>query len=200
MQDVCTNAEMVALLKNAQCGDPAAFDRLYSLYADKIFRYLYARSGQREVAEDLTADVFVRLIQVLPRFRVNSARPVASFSAWLYRIAANLLLDQYRRQRYRNHADLAEHHELPSPEPSPHDGVAADENCQALMQAIDHLNEDQQMVLLCRFAENLSVQDVAEVMGKTEGAIKALQHRALLNLRRILAYEPGHSGPKIGNG
>lgn len=79
MQDVCTDAEMLALLEGAQRGEPAAYDRLYNLYADKIFRYLYARLSQRETAEDLTADVFVRLVQTLPRFRVNSTRPVASF-------------------------------------------------------------------------------------------------------------------------
>ena len=109
MQDVCTDAEMLALLKDAQRGVPAAYDRLYNLYVDKIFHYVYARLGQRETAEDLTADVFVRLVQVLPRFRVNAERPVASFSAWLYRIASNLLIDHHRRQQHRQHADLADH-------------------------------------------------------------------------------------------
>jgi RNA polymerase sigma-70 factor, ECF subfamily len=193
MHDVCTNAEMVALLKSAKCGDPAAYDRLYNLYADKIFRYLYSRVGQREVAEDLTADLFVRLIQVLPRFRVNFARPVASFSAWLYRIAGNLLLDHYRKQRYRNHLDLAEQEDQASPVEPPLYRVAASESGQALVEAISQLNEEQQVVLLARFAEGLSVQDVAQLMGKSEGAVKALQHRALACLRRLLPQEvAGH--------
>ncbi|MGC8782490.1 MAG: RNA polymerase sigma factor, partial [Anaerolineae bacterium] len=79
MEEVCADAEMEALLARAQEGDRTAYDRLYDLYADKIFRYLYVRLGEREAAEDLTADVFVRLVQALPRFRVNAARPVASF-------------------------------------------------------------------------------------------------------------------------
>jgi RNA polymerase sigma-70 factor (ECF subfamily) len=188
MQDVCADAEMAALLKSAQCGDPAAFDRIYNLYADKIFRYLYARLGQREVAEDLTADVFVRMIQAFPRFKVNSARPVASFSAWLYCLAGNLLRDQYRRQKHRDHLDLAEHLDVDSGAPGLHDVLAADENNRDLLQAITRLNDEQRSVLLWRFGENLSVQDVAEMMGKSAGAVKALQHRALAALRRIMAY------------
>jgi RNA polymerase sigma-70 factor (ECF subfamily) len=93
MQDVCGNAEMIALISAAQHGDPKAYDQIYNLFSDKPFRYLYLRLGEREPAEDLMAEVFARLIRMLPQYRVNSARPVAAFSAWLYRIAANLLTD-----------------------------------------------------------------------------------------------------------
>jgi len=187
MQDVCTDAEMVALIKEAQRGVPAAYDRLYNLYADKIFRYLYTRTSQRECAEDLTADVFVRLIQVLPRFRVNAERPVASFSAWLYRIAGNLLTDYYRRQRHRQHADILEHAHLPGNGPTPDQQVAAAEEESLILQALAKLGEEQQAVVLYRFGEQYSAQQVADLMGKTAGAVKALQHRALTNLRRILS-------------
>ncbi len=186
MQDVCTDAEMLALLKGARRGDHAAVDRIYNLYADKVFRYLYARLGQREVAEDLTADVFVRMLQVMPRFEVNSARPVSSFSAWLYRIAGNLLRDQYRRQSHRNHADLADHADVAVDAPALPQQVAVQEDCRELFEAIALLNEEQQSVVVYRFGEQLSVQEVAGLMGKSEGAIKALQHRALTSLRRIL--------------
>ncbi len=186
MQDVCTDAEMLALLKGARRGDHAAVDRIYNLYADKVFRYLYARLGQREVAEDLTADVFVRMLQVMPRFEVNSARPVSSFSAWLYRIAGNLLRDHYRRQSHRNHADLADHADVAVDAPALPQHVAAQEDCRELFEAITLLNEEQQSVVVYRFGEQLSVQEVAGLMGKSEGAIKALQHRALTSLRRIL--------------
>jgi RNA polymerase sigma-70 factor (ECF subfamily) len=192
MQDVCTDAEMVALLKDAQRGVPAAYDRLYNLYADRIFRYLYARTGQRETAEDLTADVFVRLIQVLPRFRVNAERPVASFSAWLYRIAGNLLTDHYRRQRRRQHIDIAEQAHLAGKGPSPDQQATAAEEERLMMQAIAQLGDEQQAVMLYRFAEQYSAQQIADLMGKTAGAVKALQHRALANLRRILL--PGANG------
>ncbi len=186
MQDVCTDAEMLCLLKDAQNGMPAAYDRLYTLYADKLFRFLLVRTGQREAAEDLVADTFVRLIQALPRFRVNAERPVASFSAWLYRVAGNLAADWGRRQGHRRHADLSDHAHLVEPAPSPFQRVAAAEEEQLIAVALAQLGEEQQTVLLYRFGERYSAQRAAELMGKTEGAIKALQHRALGNLRRIL--------------
>lgn len=189
MQDVCTDAEMIALLKGAQSGDSSAYDRLYNLYADKMFRYLYARLGQREVAEDLTADVFVRLAQTLPRFRVNATRPVASFSAWLYRIAGNLLVDHRRRQRFRQHDDIADHVNLAASERSPLQHLTIKEDSRALASAIARLGDEQQEVVIQRFIEERGVAEVAELLGKTSGAIKALQHRALLNLRRILSPE-----------
>ncbi len=189
MQDVCTDAEMIALIGAAQAGDPAAFDRLYNFYADKVFRYLYARLGQRESAEDLTAEVFVRLVRTLSGYRINAARPVAAFSAWLYRIAGNLLTDHYRRQRFRRHADLADHADLPADEPSLHRRVETAEEGGQLWNAIGQLGSEQQAVIVYRFTEQLSLQEVADLLGKSAGAIKALQHRALANLRRILTPE-----------
>lgn len=186
MQDVCTDAELVALLREAQRGDPGASDRIYTLYADRIFRYLYARLGQREVAEDLTADVFVRMLRELPRYRINSTRPVAAFSAWLYRIAGNLLTDHYRRQQHRRHLDIADHIEVAGDDVEPFQYAAASETRQSLWRALAQLGEEQQRVVLYRFGDHLSVRDIAVAMGKTEGAVKALQHRALESLRRIM--------------
>jgi RNA polymerase sigma-70 factor (ECF subfamily) len=154
-----------------------------------VFRYLYARIGQREVAEDLTADVFVRLLQNLPRFRVNAARPVASFSAFVYRVAGNLLTDQYRKQKHRDHQDIDDQPFLADKRPEPFAQTAASENRNELMDAVSKLGAEQQAVLLYRFGEEFSVLEVAEIMGKTTGAIKALQHRAITNLRRILTAE-----------
>jgi RNA polymerase sigma-70 factor, ECF subfamily len=189
MQDVCSDAEMLALLEAARACDSAAYDRLYNLYSDRVFRYLYARIGQREVAEDLTADVFVRLLQNLPRFRVNAARPVASFSAFVYRVAGNLLTDQYRKQKHRDHQDIDDQPFLADRRPEPFAQTAAYENRNELMEAMRKLGAEQQTVLLYRFGEEFSVLEVAEIMGKTTGAIKALQHRAIANLRRILSTE-----------
>jgi RNA polymerase sigma-70 factor (ECF subfamily) len=189
MQDVCSDAEMLALLEAAHAGDSAAYDRLYNLYSDRVFRYLYARVGQREVAEDLTADVFVRLLQNLPRFRVNAARPVASFSAFVYRVAGNLLTDQYRKQKHRDHQDIDDQPFLADGHPEPFAQTTASENKTELIKAMSKLGMEQQAVLLYRFGEEYSVLEVAEIMGKTTGAIKALQHRAIANLRRILTAE-----------
>lgn len=189
MQDVCGDAEMLALLQAARAGESASYDRLYNLYSDRVFRYLYARIGQREVAEDLTADVFVRLLQNLPRFKVNPSRPVASFSAFVYRVAGNLLTDQYRKQKHRDHQDIDDQPFIADRRPEPFAQTAASENRRELLCAMRKLGAEQQAVLLYRFGEECSVLEVAEIMGKTSGAIKALQHRAIANLRRILATE-----------
>ncbi len=189
MEEVCADAEMAALLARAQKGDRTAYDRLYDLYADKIFRYLYARLGEREAAEDLTADVFVRLVQALPRFRVNAARPVASFSAWLYRIADNLLTDYRRRRRFRQHEALDHQRDLPAQRPDPFQHAATGERSRLLAAAIARLGEEQQRVIVHRFLEERSLTEAAELMGKTVGGIKALQHRALAHLRQVLVAE-----------
>lgn len=189
MQDVCSDAEMIALINAAQHGDPKAYDQIYNYYADKLFRYLYVRLGEREPAEDLAAEAFVRLVEVLPRYRVNSARPVAAFSAWLYRIAANLLTDYYRRQRFRRHADLADHSHLIDDDPSPHLRAEMNEDAEDVWSVVSQLGAEQQAVVLYRFAEQCSLAEVADLMGKSAGAVKALQHRALVNLRRFLSSE-----------
>lgn len=187
MQDVCGDAEMIALISAAQRGDPKAYDQLYNLYSDRLFRYLYVRLGEREAAEDLMAEAFVRLIRTLPRYRINSARPVAAFSAWLYRIAANLLTDHYRRQRFRRHADLADQAHLFAADPSPHQRAETGESATDVWAAVSQLGTEQQAVVLYRFAEHYSLAEAAELMGKSMGAVKALQHRALANLRRLLS-------------
>ena len=189
MQDVCSDADMLALLHAARAGESAAYDRIYNLYSDRVFRYLYTRLGQREVAEDLTSDVFVRILQNLPRFKVNRTRPVASFSAFVYRVAGNLLTDQYRKQKHRDHQDIEDQPYLADRRPEPFAHTTASENSRELMTALEKLGEEQQTVLLYRFGEEFSVLEVAEIMGKTTGAIKALQHRAIVNLRRILTVE-----------
>jgi len=187
MQDVCGDAEMIALISAAQRGDPKAYDQLYNLYSDKLFRYLYLRLGEREPAEDLMAEVFVRLIRMLPRYRIDSTRPVAAFSAWLYRIAANLLTDHRRRQRFRRHADLDDQSDLAADDPSPHQQAEAAEAATDVWAAVRRLGAEQQAVVLYRFAEHCSLAEAADLMGKSTGAVKALQHRALANLRRLLA-------------
>jgi RNA polymerase sigma-70 factor (ECF subfamily) len=186
MQDVCGDAEMIALISAAQRGDPKAYDQHYNLYSDKLFRYLYVRLGEREPAEDLMAEVFVRLIRTLPRYRINLARPVAAFSAWLYRIAANLLTDHFRRQRFRRHADLADQAHLAAVDSTPHQQVEIGEAATDVWAAVRQLGPEQQTVILYRFAEHCSLAEAADLMGKSLGAVKALQHRALTNLRRLL--------------
>jgi RNA polymerase sigma-70 factor (ECF subfamily) len=188
MNDVCSDAEMIQLIQGAQRWETAAVDRLYDLYADKVFRYIWYRVGNRETAEDLTMDVFLRLLEHIPAFRLNHERPVSSFSAWLFRIASNRVVDYYRRQG-KGEMPVEPRPEVEailSPAERGQAVVEADETAAELRRAIATLTEEQRQVILYKFVEEMSNADVARLLGKSEGAIKSLQHRALAAIQRAL--------------
>ena len=189
MQDVCTDQEMVKLLERAQQREAAALDRLYLLYIDKIYRYIWFRVGEQALAEDLAMDVFVRLVEHIASFRIPSEQQVAVFSAWLFRVASNRINDHYRRQARSDRYLASESPSLAANESDESalrrfDQLATQDE---LRQALAALNEDQRQVLTYRFVTDLSSAQTAKAMKKSESAIKALQHRALENLRRALA-------------
>jgi RNA polymerase sigma-70 factor (ECF subfamily) len=189
MQAPITDTQIIALLPACQCGDCAAIEGLYDLYADRLYRYLVARIGDPEVAADLTAELFVRVIKKVPGFRLNSSRPAASFSAWLYRIAANLAADYRRQQGRRREVSLDEQLSLLAKEPCPEHCAEQREVGRRLARAIETLSEDQRLVVIGKFGEEMSNLQIAEWLGKTEGAVKALQHRALRALGKVLGAE-----------
>lgn len=184
MQTPVTDEQVSSLVPRCQRGDRGAVEALYALYADRIYRYLLARVGNAELAADLTTDVFVRMIGELARFRLNHERPAASFSAWLYRIAANLATDAYRRRGRFTPVSLDP--DLPTREPGPDAVIERHETAAWLAQALQRLSEDQRQVVIGKFVEDMSNTEVAAWLGKTEGAVKSLQHRALQSLGRLL--------------
>ncbi len=189
MQAPITDTQILAVIPACQCGDCAAIESLYDLYADRLYRYLLARIGDPEVAADLTAELFVRVIKKVPGFRLNSQRPAASFSAWLYRIAANLAADHGRQQARRRETSLDEQLSLLAKEPCPEYSAEQHEVGRRLARALETLSEDQRLVIVGKFGEEMSNMQIAEWLGKTEGAVKALQHRALRALGKLLRAE-----------
>lgn len=190
MQDVCTDPEMVHLLERAKRHDAAALDRLYQLYVDKVYRFIWFRVGDQATAEDLAADVFVRLVEHVEGFRVPSHQQVAAFSAWLFRIAANLVNDHHRRRARTDRFVESKKNELGWNSAEAFDPeleqVASQDQ---LRVALAQLNDSQRQVLYYRFVADLSSAQTASAMKKSESAIKALQHRALESLRRALGAE-----------
>ncbi len=170
------------LLARASRAEPAALEAIYDQYNDRIYSYIYHRVGHAEIAEDLTGQVFMRMLEAI---RTGHAWR-ASFSGWLYRIAHNLVVDYYRRRGRATFVDLDD----AAPIQAHHgDPVHATENLldrERLRAAISQLTEEQAQVITLRFTEEFSIAEVAEMMGKTEGAIKALQYRAVLALRRVM--------------
>lgn len=176
---------LVDLLLRAQRNDVEAFDGLYLLYADRVFRYLLARLGDADKTEDVTAQVFVHLIERINKFQVAPKDNVAIFSAWLYRLSYNKMIDIMRRERRVTNVSIEHAQNLPSRHPEP-ESVLVRIEFEQLVDKMAMLNEAQRDVILLRFVEEMSIAETAAIMQKTEGAIKALQHRALENLRNLV--------------
>lgn len=172
-----------SLLERAKAYDPQALAELYDRYAPKMYGYIYRRVGDAGLAEELAAELFLR---VLRSIRGDQAWR-DSFSAWLYRIAHNLVVDHYRRLPPEPIEPLAESLEQVGDDPASWaEGVAEGERLRA---AIGRLTPDQQQVLALRFGEGLTAAETARILRKSTGAVEALQHRAVASLRRILAGE-----------
>lgn len=168
------------LIRRAQQGDAALVAELYEHFHFKVFRYLFYRVGDLHTAEDLTSEVFERMLRFLGGFQASSA----SFQAWLFHIARNLAIDHYRRTGVRQQVELP--NALPSSGDDPSAAVDRSIVIEKLHQAIAALADDQRDVIAMRFIAGLPVSDVARALGKSEDAVKGLQRRGLLNLRASL--------------
>lgn len=170
----------VGLLQRVRANDPQALAELYDQYAPRLYAYIYRQVGEQRLAEDLTSEVFVKALGALRKGQFANT----SMQAWLYRLAHNLVIDHYRRDP--GHAPLDE--SFPAPDSVPE--AARRRHWQSkLREALPHLTEEQQQVIVLRFGEGQSAGEVARTLGKTEESIRALQHRALAALRRWLGED-----------
>jgi RNA polymerase sigma-70 factor (ECF subfamily) len=167
--------------------DPAAFGELYDLFVERVYRYLYFRTGSHPEAEDLTEQVFLKAWEAIERYRWQG-RP---FLAWLYRLAHNTHIDHVRSQKPTTSLNNDERPvELAS-------SAAAVELTRALdadllARALGELTPEQQQVIVMKFLEGLDNEQIAQSMDKREGAIRALQMRGLMSLRRVLEHQGEH--------
>jgi RNA polymerase sigma-70 factor (ECF subfamily) len=169
-----------ALVERAKT-DSAAFGILYELYVNKIYNYIYYRVGNQHDAEDLTARTFYRALDHIGRY-VNRGAP---FSAWLYRIAHNLVANWHRDQSRRKIISLEDIKLRVQRRDGPDQMAEQKEEQDELLAAIRRLPPDRQQLLILKFAEGMSNAEIGKVMGRSEGAIKSLYHRTLLSLREI---------------
>jgi RNA polymerase sigma-70 factor, ECF subfamily len=174
---------LVNLITRAQGDfDPRAFEGLYLLFANSVFRYIVTRLGNRELAEEITSDVFVRLIEKIDLYQIAPANNVANFSAWLYRVAYNIMVDALRAGKRARQTTLDNMEE--SLVTSPLDLIEEEMEIDELLQELRNLSDQQHNVIVLRFIEQMSIAETAQIMQKSEGAVKALQFRALESLRR----------------
>jgi RNA polymerase sigma-70 factor, ECF subfamily len=185
------DAQVLSLIPACQEGEAGAVARLYDLYADRIYHYILARTGDPSTAEDLTGEVFLRVVKYVHKFRLDTTRPASSVSAWLYRIAANLVADHHRARQRRPEVEIDEEASMSLQTPDPCEEVERQESLHRLSGALEQLTEEQRLVVISKFGEGLSNAQTAAWLGKTEGAIEALQHRALRTLSRLLGTKQG---------
>ncbi len=167
------------VIQQVKNGDAEAYGLLYDQYAEVIFRYVYSHLEGRLDAEDLTEEIFLRAWRALPKYDERGL----PFSAFLFRIARNSLIDYYRQRKI---VSSIEDIELQSHEPGPEETVEVRIENRNLRETIAKLREDYRNVLIFRFLSGLSPEETAEVMQRSVGAVRVLQHRALTALKDLM--------------
>jgi RNA polymerase sigma-70 factor (ECF subfamily) len=168
------------LIRRAKQGDKQAIGELYRLHVDVIYRYVWGRVRDESVAEDLTAQVFLKALEGLPTYE-PSGKP---FVAWLYSIAYARIVDHWRKHERRVEVPLEE--TFPASDLRPEEFLEAQADWAMAIDLLAQLTDDQQDVIILRFIGEMSLAQVAETLGKTVGATKAIQYRALASLARLL--------------
>lgn len=174
-----------SLVRRAQKGESEAFEQLYEVHFDRIYRYMMIKLRNQMDAEDLTQQVFLKALRSISTYRWKGV----PFSSWLFRIANNQVIDHYRKKNKENTLPLDERTISSTDDP-----VLLTEQrlrIEQLAVACEYLTEAQREVISLRFAGGLSVAETSGAMGKSNGAIKVLQHEALVKLRRILNSSGG---------
>jgi RNA polymerase sigma-70 factor, ECF subfamily len=167
------------LVARGQQGDRDALEELYLIHFDRIYSYLHVSVGNRHDAEDLTTQTFLKMLEKIGSFKWQSA----PFSAWLFRIAHNLAMDHFRaRRRWQPEEEVPE--PVGDAEPSAELTAMQTIGRESMLKLIERLSPEQQQVLTLKFVFNLPNAEVAAILDKTEGAIKSLQHRALVSLQK----------------
>lgn len=167
------------VIQRASQGDPEAFSIIYERYVGRIYSYIYYRIGSESDAEDITSRVFYRAFDHIGNY-VDKGVP---FSAWLYRIAHNLVANWHRDSHRKKEVPLEDQMEMTAHIDHPERAMEKSQEMELLLRAIRRLSPDRQQLLILKFVEDFSNAEIGEIMGKSEGAIKSLYHRALMALR-----------------
>ena len=177
-------------VRQAQQGDVRGFAALHDRHYQAVYNYVYFRVSEQAVAEDITAEVFTRMVKRLDRYR-NKKKTILP---WLYTIARNLVIDHYRKEERTPEQVPIEDLSIPAEEKTPEHHLSTRMSADCLKKALRKLTEIQQQVIIGKFIEDRSNEEVAVLTNRTVGAIKSLQHRALASLRRHIeqagCYEP----------
>ncbi len=171
--------EEESLIQKAGKGDGNAFGTLYDAYMPRIYRFVFLKTGRKQDAEDITHQVFLSAWQNIGKYESKGF----PFSSWLYRIASNAVIDHYRTKReHRNIETVPE--EIIAETPDLEGRIDTAFELELVKTALSQLEEDQQNILLMKFVDELSNKEIAEALGKNEGTVRVIQHRALKQLKK----------------
>ncbi len=173
------NDALAGILHQAKTGDTAAFAEIYELYFKKIYRFIFYRVSHKEIAEDLAEDVFLRAFA-----KIASIQKTEAFEGWLYQIARNLIIDYYRQKRSTVPLDEVEN--TLEYESNVIDVIDLGQEQKVLLTLIKQLPPDQQVVIKLKFFEDMENSVIAELLNKSEGAIRVIQHRAITKLKELM--------------
>jgi RNA polymerase sigma-70 factor (ECF subfamily) len=176
------HVETWRLVRLAQEGDGEAFGQLYDRYVDTVFRFVYYRVNDRALAEDFTSETFLRALRRISTISYQGR----DIGAWFVTIARNIVLDHMKSARHRLEITTGDTIEGNDREPSPEQAVLESLASENLMEAVRQLGDEQRECVMLRFIQGFSVSETAAVMGKNDGAIKALQHRAVRKLAELV--------------
>ena len=179
------HSEIWELVGRAQTGDGEAFGQLYDRYVDTVFRFVYFRVNDRTLAEDFTSETFLRALRRISTISYQGR----DIGAWFITIARNIILDHMKSARHRLEVTTADTIEGNDREQSTEDAVLGALQSEHLMAAVKKLGDEQRECVMLRFIQGFSVSETAAVMGKNDGAIKALQHRAVRKLAELVGGE-----------
>lgn len=167
-----------SLIQRAKNGENEAFGELYDIYLPRIYRFVFLKVGRKQDAEDLTHQVFMQAWEHIGNFEFQGF----PFGSWLYRIASNAVIDYYRT--FKRTFDIeAIPKEVLARDPELEKNLDTNFSVELIRTAIGKLDHDQQNVVVMRFVDELSTKEIADVIGKSEGAIRVIQHRALKQLK-----------------
>lgn len=178
---------MALLFARAKKGEEAAFGEIYNLFFKKIYRFIFFRVGHKEVAEDLAEDVFLKAFS-----KIASINESGAFEGWLYQIARNLVIDYYRQKK--SIVALEDIENTLEYETNVIDIVNLQEQQKVFLKLLKELGAEQQVVIKLKFLEDLENSEIAELMHKNEGAIRVIQHRAIIKLQELIKKNSENNG------
>ncbi len=171
------------LVKLASAGDVDAFGKLYDMYLDAVYRFVYVRVGNKPDAEDITEQIFVSMFTAINRYVESNV----SVEAWIYRIARNKVIDYYRT--HKSHVQLEQIAETADPSELPEDRLATRLSHEAVMKGLRHISPKYQEIIILKFIEDKTNEEISALLSKPVAHVRVLQHRAIQALRKKLHYD-----------